>query len=131
MSRLLTADVSLWYAQDQLAEEIPSGHDAVRLGGVGEIERLPHHPVQAAVVSHVHHRGEAPATAGAAPHQRQRAALHDRDVERDLAPRRRPGDHEPPAGLEARQALVPHARADAVEYHVHAAAIGELLDALA
>src|SRR5438034_718006 len=27
----------LWYAQDQLAEEIASGHDAMCLGGVGEL----------------------------------------------------------------------------------------------
>src|SRR5438093_1446430 len=35
------------------------------------------------------------------------------------------------AGLEARETLIPHGCADAVEHHVNAGAVGELLDALA
>src|SRR2546426_2034003 len=121
----------LWYAQDQLAEEIASGHDLVRLGGVGQVERSPHHAMQTAVARHMHHRGEAAPAAGAAAHQRQRTALQNGQIERDLAPCRRPGDDQPATGLEARETLIPHRCADTVEHHVHAAAVGELLDALA
>ena len=87
--------------------------------------------MQAAVVRHVHHRGEAAPTAGAAAHQRQRTALQDGQIERDLAPRRRPGDDQPATGLEARETLIPHGGADTVEHHIDAAAVRELLDALA
>src|SRR6266851_6937459 len=103
----------------------------MRLGGVSEVERLSHHATQAAVVRHVHHRGEAPAAPRAAAHEGQRTALQDGQIERDLTPGSRPGDDEPPTGLEAREALVPHARADTVEHDIHAAPVGELLDALA
>src|SRR6266545_2805777 len=121
----------LWYAQDQLAEEIAPGHDLVRLGGVGQVECSPHHAMQTAVACHMHHRGEAAPTAGAAAYQRQRTALENGQIERDLAPRRRSGDDQPATGLEARETLIPHGCADTVEHHVHAAAVGELLDALA
>src|SRR5262245_30323725 len=79
----------------------------------------------------MHHRREAPAAARAAPHQRERPALQHREVERDLATSGRAGDDEPAAGLEARAALVPDARADTVEDDVDAAASGQLLHALA
>src|SRR4029453_15437238 len=80
---------------------------------------------------HVQHGGEAPAAPRSAAHQRQRPALEDRQVERDLAPAGRSRDDETSAGLETRAALDPHRRTDAVEHHVHAAAAGELLDVLA
>src|SRR6266850_8327224 len=121
----------LGYAQDQLAEEIAAGHDLVRLRGLGQVEGLAHHAVQPAVARHVHHGRKAPAAPRPAAHQRQRPALEDRQVERDLTPAGRSRDDEPAAGLEARAALVPHRRAHAVEHHVDAAAVGELFHALA
>src|SRR5213593_3553379 len=121
----------LRHSQDELAEEVASGHDLVGLRGLRQVERLAHHAAQAAVAGAMHHRREAPATAGAAAHQGERPALQHRQVERDLATPGGPGDDEPAAGLEARAALVPHRRPDAVEHHVDAAAAGELLDALA
>src|SRR5215467_14551804 len=129
--KLPMSGLPLGYAKNQLAEEIAAGHDLVRLRGLGQVEGLAHHAVQPAVARHVHHGREAPPASRAAAHQRQRTALEDRQVERDLAPAGRSGDDETSAGLEARAALVPHRRADAVEHDVDATAIGELLDALA
>jgi len=119
----------LRHAQDQLTEEIAPGHDLVRFGGVGQVERPPHHAMQTAVVRHVHHRGEAAPTAGAAAHQRQWTALQNGQIERDLAPRRRPGDDQPATGLEARETLIPHGCADTVEHHIDAAARLHLVSA--
>src|SRR2546427_444190 len=121
----------LRYAQNQLAEEVAPGHHLVSLGRVGQVEGPSHHAAQAPVVNHVHHRGEAAATAAAAAHQRQWTGLEQAEIERDLIPGRRAGDDEPAAGLEAREALVPHRRADAIEHYVHAAPVRQLLHALA
>src|SRR5262245_18635125 len=90
----------LGYAKNELAEEIAAGHDLVRLRGLGQVERLADHTVQAAVARHVHHGREAPAAPCAAAHQRQRSALEDRQVERDLASAGRSGDDETSAGFE-------------------------------
>src|SRR5262245_15219964 len=129
--KLPMSGLPLGYAKNQLAEEIAAGHDLVRLRGLGQVEGFAHHTVQSAIARHVHHGREAPAASRAAAHQSQRTALEDRQVERDLAPAGRSGDDETAAGLQARAALVPHGRADAVEHHVHAAAASQLLDALA
>src|SRR4029453_3163560 len=155
--KLPMSGLPLGYAKNQLAEEIAAGHDLVRLRGLGQVERLAHHAVQPAVARHVHHGGEAPAAPAPPAQQRQRPALEDRQVERDLAPAGRSRDDETSAGLETRAALAPprpsdpadphtpppspgrepraalspHRRTDAVEPPVPAAAAGELLDVLA
>src|SRR5262245_19306740 len=129
--KLPMSALPLGYAKNELAEEIAAGHDLVGLRGLAQLERLAHHAVQPSVARHVHHGREAPSAPRSAAHQRQRTTLEDRQIERDLAPAGRSGDDEASAGLEARAALVPHGRPDAVEYHVDAAAAGQLLDALA
>src|SRR5262249_57389954 len=86
---------------------------------------------QAPVVDHVHHGGKAAATPAATAHQGQRTGLKQAEIERDLASRGRARDDEPTSRLDAREALVPDRRADAIEDDVHTAAVGQLLDALA
>src|SRR5262245_7634109 len=87
----------LWDAQDELAEEVATRHDLVGAGGLGQVERLAHHPAQAAMVHHVHHRGEAAPAPGPAAHQRQGPRLEKAEAERKLAPRGGPGDDQPAA----------------------------------
>ena len=72
--------VMLRNPQDELAEKVTSGHDLVRLGSFGEIERASHHASQASIRRHVHHGGEAAATPRATAHQGQIAFMCQRSA---------------------------------------------------
>src|SRR4029453_5794802 len=80
----ILASSRLRHAQDELAEEIASGHDLVRAGGFFHLERAAHHATQAAVGHHVHHGGKAAATPCPTAHERQGPPLLQGQVERGL-----------------------------------------------